>query len=154
MSKNVRRIMLVLFAIYGILMLWLLFASRGGGLSEINLIPLKTIRKFWTSMLQSFGTEWGRTLFISSFINLAGNVVMFVPLGFFPPFIWKHLPKFWCDMALCSALIISVEMLQFVTGLGYADIDDFILNMLGAAIGWLIFAAFKKALKRAKPESK
>ena len=145
--------MLILFAVYGILMLWLLFASRGGGLSEINMMPFRTIRKFWVSMAQSFGTKWGEALFISSFINLAGNVVMFVPLGFFPPFIWKHLSKFWCDMALCSAVIISVEMLQFITGLGYADIDDFILNILGASIGWIIFVAFKKALNRAKPES-
>ena len=153
MSKNMKRIMQILFAVYGVLMLWLLFASRGGGLSEINLIPLKTIRKFWDSMLQSFGTGWGEALFVISFINLVGNIVMFVPLGFFPPFVWKPFSGFWADMALCAAVITAVEILQFVTGLGYADIDDFILNIVGAAIGWLVFSSFRKASDRAITES-
>lgn len=140
--------MSILFAFYGIVMLYLLFFQRSGGLSEINIVPFKTIGEFWAVMRQTFGSEGTEYLFMSSFINLAGNVVMFIPLGFFPPFIWKAFRGFFPDMALCAAVIIVVELMQFVTGLGCADVDDLILNIFGAAMGWLIFFSLKKVLNR------
>ena len=145
--------MSLLFAVYSIIMLYLLFFQRGRGFSEINIIPFKTIGEFWLVMRQNFGSEATASLFVSSFVNLAGNVLMFIPLGFFPPFIWKAFHRFIPDMVLCAGVIIAVELMLFVTGLGCADIDDFILNIFGAAIGWLIFIVFKKSLNRAKPES-
>ena len=151
MNKKFDRAIKLAFVLYVLLMLYLLFFQRSGGVSEINLIPFRTIREFWITLVQGFGTKWGESLFIGSLINLGGNILMFVPLGLFPPLMWKALRGFARDMALCAVLIIAVEATQFATGLGCADIDDLILNMLGAAIGWLIFA---RILNRTKPESR
>lgn len=153
MNKNAKRTVCILFAAYSAIMLYLLFCRSGAGFSKINLIPFKTIKEFWLAMLQSFGTEWGEALFISSFINLAGNVVMFVPLGFFPPLIWKAQRRFFPDMALCAAVIIAVEFMQHITGLGSADIDDLILNMIGAATGFGIYVLSGRIIHRRKPKS-
>lgn len=153
MSKTMERVMSLMFTVYGIIMLYLLFFQRGRGFSEINIIPFKTIGEFWLVMRQNFGSEVTASLFVSSFVNLAGNVLMFIPLGFFPPFIWKAFRRFIPDMVLCAAVIIAVELMQYVTDLGCADIDDLILNIFGAAMGWCIFAVLKKVLNRAKPES-
>ncbi len=145
--------MSLLFAVYSIIMLYLLFLQRERGFTEINIVPFRTIERLWLVMRQSFGSEATASLFVSSFVNLAGNVLMFIPLGFFPPFIWKVFRRFIPDMVLCAAVIIAVELMQYVTDLGYADIDDLILNIFGAAMGWCIFAVLKKVLNRAKPES-
>ncbi len=148
MSKINRRAAWVLFVIYCAVMLWLLFARSGSGVRGVSLVPFATINEFWTVMQQSFGREGMEALFIISFVNLAGNVVMFIPLGFFLPLLWRSLRRWWGSPALCAAVIIAVEALQFITGRGSADIDDFILNMLGAAVGYVFFAGFRKVRAR------
>ncbi len=144
MSKRSRAAALALFVIYCAVMLWLLFARSESSIRGVSLVPFATIKEFWTAMLQSYGNEGMETLFMLSFVNLAGNVVMFIPLGFFLPLLWRGLRRYWLSLPVCAALIVAVEALQFMTGLGSADIDDFILNMLGAVLGYAFFAAAGK----------
>ena len=79
-----------------------------------------------------------------AFVNLAGNVIMFVPLGVFLPVIWKRLRSFWWFLLTSASLILLVEVLQYVTGLGSCDIDDLILNLPGTMLGWLCHPLFLK----------
>ena len=70
--------------------------------------------------------------------ELVGNVLLFLPLG-----ILLGREKFWQGrpfrMLLTAALLsASLEMLQWTTGLGVADVDDVICNTLGAFLGWLL----------------
>ena len=148
MSKKSRGVVQILFAIYCAVMLWLLFARSGSGIRGVSFVPFATIKEFWTVMMQSCGMEGMETLFMLSFVNLAGNVVMFIPLGFFLPLLWRRLRRWWRSLAVCGALIVAVEALQFLTARGSADIDDFILNMLGAALGYAAFALIKGRLER------
>ena len=137
-----KRLYQLLFAAYGILMLWLLFARTRGGIRGVNLVPFDTVKEFWTVMVQSLGNEGMEGLFMVSFVNLAGNVVMFIPLGLFVSiFIGK---RWYLSLLSCAAVIIAVETLQYATARGSADIDDFILNMLGAAMGYGAFAVGRK----------
>ena len=82
-------------------------------------------------------------------INLGGNILMFVPLGFFVPMRWENLRPFGKAMASCAAMILAVELVQLFSLLGRGDIDDLILNMLGAALGWVLCRMW---LKRKKTE--
>ena len=42
-------------------------------------------------------------------------------------------------LLLTAALLsASLEMLQWTTGLGVADVDDVLCNTLGAFLGWLL----------------
>ena len=40
------------------------------------------------------------------------------------------------------AFSLTIELLQLITRLGYADVDDLINNTLGAAIGFLSYKLF------------
>ena len=145
MEVKHRKLYMVLFCIYSGFMLYLLF-NRAGGIegvdywkqirSNLNLEPFHTIRLFWNVL--------GRQGYKSTaIINLGGNVIMFIPLGFFLPRAFPKLQKFWRTILTTFLVIIAVELTQLFTLLGSCDIDDLILNSIGAAIGYIIHKLMK-----------
>ena len=100
--------------------------------SNINLIPFRTVGGYIRKIIGASNIHLNR----HAIINLAGNVVMFVPLGFFLPSVGKKRHTFHRTMLISLCAIVSVEVLQLVTLLGSMDIDDLILNMAGAALGY------------------
>ncbi len=146
-----------LFILYCAVMLWLLFFRRVGRGRytdylemlrwNLNLEPLQTI-KGYLYVLRHSG-EFGGNI-RDAVINLAGNVVMFVPLGILPPIIWPRLRRLWRFAIFVVLTITAVELTQLLTLLGSCDIDDLLLNSVGALIG---FGAFKlAALLRARAD--
>ena len=106
---------------------WVLFALRGDeglapyfdleGLScRINLVPF----------LQA-----------DSLFNIAGNIIMFLPFGFFAALLWRGVG--W-KQALLLGLGITcfIECWQLLVG-RTSDIDDIIQNTLGVFCGWLLW---------------
>lgn len=136
-----RKLLWLCFGAYCAVMLWLLFGQRLGGLTfenylqrlQWNLQPLRTIKRFWWALLHS-GQGGVRT---HAFVNLAGNVVMFVPLGVFLPLCWKKQQRLWAFLLTAVAVIVLIELIQLVTLLGTCDVDDLILNMVGVLLGWI-----------------
>ena len=47
---------------------------------------------------------------------------------------WRN--KLWKTTLFVASLVIVVEIIQFITFCGSADIDDLILNTLGCVIGY------------------
>ena len=129
----------LLFLAYCIWMLWLLFDRE---LSEpsINLEPLRTIRLFIRVLLYD-SSEYNIRLAI---VNLFGNIILFVPLGYFLPRLWAGLQKWWRTWLVTLLVMTAVEIIQLFTLRGTCDVDDLILNLLGAAIGYGIFRILKK----------
>ena len=133
------------FALYGVLMIWLLFGQRvewfeAGDYFEqikqnISLVPFATIRIFIRNLSESENTDVIR----HAIINLAGNVIMFVPLGFFIPAVSEKFRAFWRTLAVSFLCIVTVEILQLFLLLGSCDTDDLILNIIGVTVGYLIF---------------
>ena len=129
----------ILFVLYSALMLWLLF-DRAGYDSAIpywdqlkyNLVPLHTIRLFWRI--------WPSA---AAIINLGGNVIMFIPLGFLLPRAFPRLNKFFRCFFFTALIIILVELTQLFTLLGSCDIDDLILNMAGSTLGFIMHKMIK-----------
>lgn len=142
------------FGAYCILMIWLLFGQRMGASSggtyweqlwwNINLVPFRTVTEFTTTMASSSNPHLAR----HAVINLLGNIVMFVPLGFFLPCIWDWLRQFRRCMAHVAVTIVVIELIQLFTLLGSCDVDDLILNVLGAAIGYGVFHCVSVVVKR------
>lgn len=131
----------LLFVAYVLWMLWLLFGQRFGTqvysqqlARSLNLRPFATVGMYW-SLLSGGRSEvfWRHAV-----INLAGNVGMFIPLGFFLPRFFPKLRRFFSTFLLCLLLIALVEVVQYFTMLGACDIDDVILNMIGICIGYLL----------------
>ncbi len=138
MKQN--RIWAVLFELYGALMLWLLFDRPGYAegvpyweqvAQQLNLIPFRTLRLF-ADLLDS-----GVRAYIQmAVINLGGNVIMFIPLGFLLPRVFAKLNRFWKVLLTTALIITAVEIIQLLTLVGSCDIDDLVLNVIGAAIGY------------------
>ena len=128
----------MLFLAYIGLMIWLLFVQRmNSNISvngeNLNLIPFKTLCLYWR-LLASDSVFYSK----QAIINLAGNVLMFVPFGIFVPIIWPRFRKFLAFLVLSSATIVAIETVQYITSLGSCDIDDLILNLPGMILGYLL----------------
>ncbi|MBR5783196.1 MAG: VanZ family protein [Clostridia bacterium] len=94
------------------------------GLSGINLQPFQFVK------LSSYKNY---EYFI---INCLGNIGIFLPPGLLIPLLWKIKP--WQVVLLGSGTSLLIELLQLALP-RYTDIDDFMLNTLGAFLGVLIY---------------
>lgn len=74
------------------------------------------------------------------------NIVMFVPLGFFIPLIWKQMGKLSDAILAGATFSILIELSQLLSYRG-TDIDDLITNTLGAAIGYIIYKMWDRLSK-------
>ena len=68
---------------------------------------------------------------------LLGNIIMFMPLGFFPALLWRRW-RWWKSLLAGFSTSVSIEFIQFFIGRS-TDIDDVILNTAGALTGFLIY---------------
>ena len=75
--------------------------------------------------------------------NVAGNAVMFIPSGILLPIVYRQLNSFWKTAAAGAFISLCAEILQLPFSSRASDIDDLILNTLGAAVGYGIYAAIK-----------
>ena len=135
--------------IYVLLLMYLLFFSEGyGRVAEAereyryNLIPFVEIRRFWTyrEQLGVFALFTNTSLPTTIFTNIIGNVLGFIPYGFILPVIHRGLRSGFLIILSGFGLSLCVETIQLVTRVGCFDVDDLILNTLGAALGYFAFA--------------
>ncbi len=135
MKKQIRILGKILFILYIAFLLWFLIISdwygRGGVLEEYhyNLTPFTEMKRFW---------RYREQLGIWSAINLFGNVLIFVPFGFFEAMASRS-RSFWTIMLDGFLVSLLVEVFQFVAKVGRFDVDDLILNTSGVVIGYIIF---------------
>lgn len=105
--------------------------------SKVNLIP-------FASILQLIEETNSAT----AFRNIAGNIILFIPLGFLFPILFARArtlgPLIW-RAAVISAVI---EVAQVFTKARSIDIDDVLLNTIGAAIGWVIYSIVARIAER------
>ncbi len=101
--------------------------------SKINLIPF------------DFGHLW-RNNRIVIFLEIFGNILMTMPYGFGLPFLTHIRPKrfIWPVMAIGFTIETTQLIISLLIGVTYrqVDINDFLLNTLGALIGYGLFQAF------------
>lgn len=80
-------------------------------------------------------------------INIVGNIILLVPLGFLLPFVFPSISwKKSLTLGIVSGLVI--ELLQTVLRVGIFDIDDVILNAFGFMIGYGASIFFTKWMQQ------
>lgn len=90
---------------------------------------------------------------IVKFKQVIWNIIIFIPLWFLVPFIWKNKNNFKQALFIWVLWTILIETTQFIIsiilGFNYkvTDIDDIILNTLGFIIWFYIFRLFKKSIE-------
>lgn len=72
-------------------------------------------------------------------LNLVGNVVAFIPFGFFLPILHNKCRSLLRTTFFSFELSLMVETIQLVSKVGSFDVDDLLLNTIGGALGCLIF---------------
>jgi glycopeptide antibiotics resistance protein len=85
--------------------------------------------------------EWFTKMFTSKviFINLIGNLVLFMPLGFILSNINKgKIKRIILNIILGMGIIVVLEFCQFITKRGVLDLMDILLNSTGLIIGVLV----------------
>ena len=73
--------------------------------------------------------------------NTILNIILFIPLGFLVPAIWKDYRSIKIMFFMGLAVSISIEILQIFT-FRLTDIDDLITNTTGTVIGYSISKRF------------
>lgn len=121
---------------YGSMLLYWMFWGFGRsahiGLDEplrYNLEPFETIRLFTRS------AGWDNLR--APLINLAGNVAIFVPFGVLFPILFRKCRRYPGFIIRFLTMILVLELAQGISGAGVADVDDLILNGVGATVGYI-----------------
>ena len=136
--KIMRIINGILLGIYLALLVWLLFFSERFGRVvdpaqpvRFNLIPTTEIRRFWT---------YRSTLGLRAMaVNLLGNILAFMPLGYLAPMTFPILRRASRIILVGFLLSLLAESIQLGTRVGSFDVDDVMLNTIGTWAGYLLF---------------
>ena len=75
-----------------------------------------------------------------------GNLVMLFPLGIYIPLLYPRLSGFFAVVFISLLFSLLIESFQLVTRFRSADVDDVLLNTLGACVGFLVFIIVKKGV--------
>lgn len=144
LKKGIKTLFWVAFAIYVMLVIGIMFLGGRYGRSDgetlwayisrsVNLIPFKTICSYIVSGYSSLAMR-----------NIGGNLLLFLPMGFFLPILFPVFRKLWRTVLTICATVLFAESLQLLLRRGIFDIDDLILNLTGALCGYFIYWLFWK----------
>lgn len=118
-----KELFLLTFVIYSICLFYVVtFEDNNYGTN--NFIPFREITRY----------EFLSSYFIH---NVVGNIILFIPFGFFVSSIIKSKKPF----AIISVSLIcslTIELTQYLIGRTF-DIDDIILNLSGCTLGYLAY---------------
>ena len=134
--KRIRILGKILFVLYIIFIIYFLIFSdwygRTGEMQEFLyvLVLFKEIKRFW-----EYRDQVGM---FAMFTNLFGNVIIFMPFGFFMPMASKYRSLF-STVFYSFGLSLCVETFQLVTKVGSFDVDDLLLNTIGGLAGYILF---------------
>lgn len=127
-----QEVLMMGFMIYTICLFYVVTFQDVAWWSSSNFIPFK----------EMFRYDFGSELF---FKNVVGNMLMFVPYGFFVSYYLK-LKKPYIVFLLSLIVSFTIEIIQLSIGRVF-DVDDIVLNVLGGLTGFVIYIIVKKAFK-------
>lgn len=111
------------FVVYSISLFYVVtFEDNNYGTN--NFIPFREITRY----------EFLSTYFIK---NVLGNVILFIPFGYFVSTLVKAKKPF-AILSISLITSLTIEITQYLIGRTF-DIDDIILNVVGCTIGYLLY---------------
>lgn len=132
-----------LFGIYCVSLFLILFMRKGFDIGlpyweqvrmNINLVPFRTIY----GSIYVIVHRTNPCLIPHEILSLLGNFALFMPFGYFIPLLFGKYRVFVKFILLTLAVLLSIETLQVLTLRGSFDVDDILLNLTGAVIGFFI----------------
>lgn len=144
-ARRIRAFGKVLFVLYIIFLIYFLCLAEWYGRTgtgeeyRYNLELFKEIRRFIT-----YREQLGM---FAVFANLFGNILIFVPYGFFISMAAVR-RGFFKTLFLSFGLSLCVETVQLFTRVGSFDVDDILLNTAGGVLGYILFAVCSAIRRR------
>ena len=102
-----------------------------------NFVPFKTISSY------VFHTS-NQNIVIK---NVMGNIILFIPFGFLLPVIAGRKPNFVQLITFSFLLSLFLELIQLFSRIGSFDVDDLLLNTLGAILGFFTLNVITKVIR-------
>lgn len=124
-----KEILLLTFVLYILCLFQVVTFEDINTVSGNNFIPFKEIFRY----------DFGGRLFVK---NIIGNVIMFVPYGFFAT-LYADLKKGRSAFLLVALASISIECTQLMIGRIF-DVDDILLNVIGGMLGFYFYRSMDK----------
>ena len=130
-----------MFVVYLLSLAYFLFFAEATGRTfterayQYNLIPFHEIRRFFV-----YRRQLG---FAAVALNLACNVLAFVPFGVFLPMLVKRVRSLGKTLLLGFEFSLLVEIVQLFSKVGSFDVDDILLNTFGVLIGYVLFCLMR-----------
>ncbi len=112
----------ILFREISVLGWWENMQERVQSRDRVNLKPLQIFR------IYRLGNK-----------QILGNLVMLLPLGIYLPLLYSRFRGFLSVFLVSLLVSMGIELLQLVTRFRSADVDDVLLNTLGACLGYGLF---------------
>lgn len=126
----------VLLCCWLLLVLGLTSLSRGANYTgELNV-------DFFSGYISAWN-NWS----ISELQLIIFNMLMFAPLGFLLPLLWKKAEKIWVTLAVSLGLTTMIEVMQLLTGTGIFEFDDLFHNTVGGLFGYFCIMAILTPIK-------
>ena len=107
------------------------------GLEQANFTLFKTIRMYIRYSDQ-----------LNSMENLAGNIVVFLPLGVLLPCLQAPCKKLLQMLLNVLVFVMGIEIFQLLSTFGVFDVDDILLNTIGAVLGWSLYRWWEYGIQR------
>ncbi|MGG1674841.1 VanZ family protein [Neobacillus sp. NRS-1170] len=117
------------------LFILLFFRPSNQEYNQVNLMPFRTILGFFS----------GDANFLVAFYNITANILLFVPYGV-AAYLLNKRPSQVKLIFFPILSILLIEAAQYFTKRGSMDIDDFILNVLGVGMGYLLHPIIQKVV--------
>lgn len=102
-----------------------------------NLVPFHTLAIYLRNLDSEF---WLRNLF--------GNLGVLLPLGLLGPIALPALDRWWRMVLVALLYSAAIELIQLAVPDRSADIDDVIVNVTGALLGFAAFRLVRRAARR------
>ena len=117
------------FIIYILCLFQVVTFQDNNNISSNNLIPFR----------EMFRYDLGSRLFLK---NVLGNIIMFLPYGFFTSYFLKE-KKLLPIFILIAVASLTIESTQLMIGRVF-DIDDILLNIVGGILGHYLYIVILK----------
>jgi glycopeptide antibiotics resistance protein len=136
-ARLVGGLALAVWLVGGLLFALLPAHPAPGQVVDHNFVPFKTIAIWVANPDSGF---WIR--------QMVGNLLLLLPFGLLGPIALPWLDRWWRVLLAAFALSLAIELAQLWIPDRAADVDDLLLNVAGAALGYAILSLLRLATGR------
>jgi len=139
-ARLVAGLALAVWLIGGLLIALLPAHPARGQVVDHNFVPFQTIAIWVANPDSGF---WFR--------QIVGNLLLLMPVGLLGPIGLPWLDRWWRVLLAAFLLSLAIELAQLWIPDRAADVDDLLLNVVGAALGYAGFTALRAGLGGRRP---